>query len=107
MKIRNGYVSNSSSSSFCLNMNLVDNEQKELIVKFLNDYERNTDGWYIAFRDRNRNIDGTSSTQEQLEILKSLEKVCFITIMDNDNCLENYLSDIGVPSAAIFDRESD
>jgi len=43
MKIRNGFVSNSSSASFIINLNLLTPSQIKRIIKYLTN--KNVDGW--------------------------------------------------------------
>lgn len=60
MKIRNGFVSNSSSSSFIINKNNLTADEEKLILDYI-DSEANDDGWSIEIDETSGLINGWTS----------------------------------------------
>ena len=60
MKIRQGFVSNSSSSSFVIVLNKITNNEIDLLKKYMNS-KQNKDGWIITINDDSGLIEGSTS----------------------------------------------
>ena len=80
MKTRNGFVSNSSSSSFVINLNDLDNNKFQLIRYKIRDLS-NDEKWQMYIDENNFQL-------------------CLSTDMDNFNMYQ-YLISIGVDECAI------
>lgn len=87
MKIRNGFISNSSSSSFVLNKNLLSGLQIKLIM----DYKNVCENYGIKMLD-------------EWEIQEKKDKIFFSTYMDNDY-MKDFLKQLDIPFRAIEDTE--
>lgn len=85
MKIRTSFVSNSSSSSFIINRQLINNAQEEMIRnhcyyadKFLNEehglyFGSVDDAWYVDIKEKTIRVSTHMDNFDMYEFLKHIE----------------------------------
>lgn len=84
MKIRTGFVSNSSSASFMIPLIWITNTQSDQLLAYGADRGRNEDGWDI-----------------KVDRAGERPRIWGFTIMDND-ALRDFMDSIGIPRDAVF-----
>jgi len=97
MKIRNGFVSNSSSSSFCINKNLLTQQQIDQIVDHI---DTAVEIENYPSKEHTMDNEGKFGWLDEWKIHVSSDEIKGSTSMDNFNMLE-FLLAIGVPSDII------
>lgn len=106
MKRRNGFVSNSSASSFILNKSYLSLHQLKLIrnyqteaIQMVKDNFKSTEFW--SLEDELESLEDSPWKVEETK-----EKLRLYTWMDNFD-MEWFLEQIGIPKKAFLDKEND